>query len=335
MYNRRVTYENTNIPFSAEAVGNDEKRFADKIQAVRGICVDEYGTNLVATASIFYDAVFNPDQVVGRYQIKSSEVFPDRLDTLRAPIETVQNVPEKDAFVEKFVTVWTDTAINKSVLYPGAREALRAIAEHGPTVIWTQGDMYGLRGVYPGFDTGVVPGSFEQMKKVVGLGAGEIRREVARASLAGSGTTDMRQAIKDTLAVVAAEDKFSAASIQKVVEYLEHVGLSKAVVIDDKLGNIETMQQLLAAKNVEARGIWVRQGRYGEQAMTYDASTIHEVDSVASLAVRPLPEGFATICDFDGVFSDQRARAERQNAAVYDLLIRNRWLASLPTEATD
>lgn len=323
-------FENQNTVFTPETIAADKALIANKLQTARDIAIDTYETSVAATASIFYDAVFDSTNVVTRYAIQPSETFADRMDVLQAPVQTINpgNVPAKETFVDKLGRAWTSEAIHTSVLYPGAKETLKLMAEHGPTVVWTQGDMYGPSGSYLGFENGI-PGSFEQMKKVAGAGAGEIRREVARLCLDVSGVPiDMRRKIRDTLTVVASEDKFSAASVDKVVAYLTRLGREKAIVIDDRVGNIQKMQGLLAERGIETNGIWVRQGRYGKKDAPYDHEAIREVPTVDSITADLLPENFATICDFDGVFSSQSARTAMQRDAVYELLVKNGWIAA-------
>lgn len=310
------------IPIAPETVEADKALIASKLETVRGIAVDEYDTNLIATATLFYDAVFDPENVVTRYGLNASEEFPDRLDVLRAPLQThsKDNAPAKDEFIGDFIRAWTSEEVNRASLYPGAHEALRTMMSHGPTVLWSQGDMYGAISRYNGFEH-APGGSFEQMKKIAGAGIGEIRREIARASLTGTGVPDLHRTLQDVLTVVTGEDKFSDIALTKILAYLERTGSRGATIIDDRVGNIEKLAGLLHRRGFGTRGIWMRQGRHGRQDIPYDATLITEVSSIESITPTALTEGFATICDFDGVLSNQSVRKKLQGDAVYALLV--------------
>jgi len=314
--------------FTPEAIQADRSLIMSKLQTARGIAVDEYQANVIATATIFYDSVFDPENVVQRYGLSASEEFPDRLDVLQTAPQTIDRdaVPNKDEFIGDFVRSWTSEEINKASLFPHALDALRMMIDHGPMIIWTQGDMYGATDAKKGFDF-APNGSFEQMRKIVFGGIGKIRRESARAALIGSGAPDLHRAIQDTLTVVANEDKFSDVALTKISAYLEKTGTKKVTIIDDRVKNIENLASLLQRRGFTTRGIWVRQGRGGKRETVYDHATITEVPSIESITPDILTEGYATICDFDDVLSDQSVRTKMQRDAIYSLLVASGALA--------
>lgn len=308
--------------FSPEVIEADRTLVAKKLQTVRGIAIDEYDANVIATANLFYDAVFDPEEVVARYGVNGSEKFPDRLETLQTSLQTVDKdkIPSKDEFVTGFVRAWTSEDINKKSLYPGALDAVRIMIGHGPMIVWTQGDMYGATGTKKGFDQ-APNGSFEQIKKIAGGGIGKVRREIARASLEGAGATDLQRKIQDSLTVAASEDKFSDVVLTRMSAYLEKTGSRNVTIIDDRVKNIEKLAELLQRRGFTTRGIWVRQGRNGNQDVPYDHAAITELSSIESITPDVLPAGSATICDFDDVLSNQSIRTKMQRDAVYSLLV--------------
>ena len=308
-------------PVTHEMIDADRLLVASKLQTARGIAVEEHQANVIVTANLFYDSVFDPENVVARYGLNASEKFPDRLDVLSSALQTVDKdaVPPKDEFIADFVRVWTSEEINKASLFPHALDVVRTMIDHGPMILWTQGDMYGATGAKKGFDF-APNGSFEQMKKIAGAGIGKIRREVAHASLIGAGAPNLHRKIQDTLTVVAAEDKFSDVALTKISAYLEKAGTQNVTIIDDWVKNIEKLAELLQRRGFTTHGIWVRQGRNGKHDMSYDPAIIEEVPSINAITPEILPEGYATICDFDDVLSNQSVRTKLQRDAVYSLL---------------
>lgn len=313
------------MPDIQEYSPQHETRQADEIvgskyQVAFGVVSDTYGINQARVADVLYDAVYNPTEVVARHGIAPSDEFPDRLPTLEAALPDNGGAkPDRATFVNAIRGAVTREIDHSACLYPGALGLVEAMAERGPTAIWSQGDMYGQ-----GTEA---PGSYEQIKKVVGAGIGQIRRKIFLGRSAVQDGREGRQ-LNDVLTVVLDEDKFSDAAISRLTGYFEGNGVNHVTILEDRLGNLQRLQAALEDKGLATQGIWVRQGRYGKQDLPFDESKIQAVASLDE-AVQALGQGAPDggyITDFDGVLSNQKQRLQLQIAAVQDTIRRNGWL---------
>src|SRR5690606_29546167 len=135
--------------------------------------------NVALTAENLYYALFEPDEVVEKRGIQPDDRFPDRIPTLTGHLSLLRppaqrTSEEREEFRQRFVramrraiTSETDFA---ACLHDGALEQLGFLMDKGKVVIWTAGDMLGV----PEKD---IPGSYQQIKKVVKAGISRFRRQ--------------------------------------------------------------------------------------------------------------------------------------------------------------
>jgi hypothetical protein len=320
----------------------DEWLLGEKLRTSLGIYIDVYGVaNVAASAELLYDSVFAPDTVVNDRAIPESIKFPNRnvilsqrLTNLAVHPDTLSSAEQKQfraTFVDDIRHAVTSGIDNEVCLYPGAQDAVRTMAQHGPLAFWTHGDMYGqpARQIF-GRQQPASPGSYEQLKKLAGSGVNDIRHEIAAAALAGSTPEkgEFHNRLKQTMMVDASEDKFAPQVIDAIASYFKKQEISEVVVVEDRLHNIQDILPLLEQRGLYASGIWVRQGEHSQPNQQYDSQNIREAATVTEAAaiIADGPGASGTICDFDGVLSDQKKRLDLQAAAVQQLFYAKQWL---------
>lgn len=330
---------------SSDLVQADELLLDKKLQIAMGIFIDVYGVgNISAAGGLLYDAVFHPDTVVEDRHIPLSERFPDRGEVLSRPLATLRtSVPRREEFVELFRDTVTRDIDHQVVLYPGALEAVRSLACHGPLMIWTHGDMHGQPEQPIHYNRSELPegeevpfdfvqpaqaGSYEQLKKIVGGGIATLRRELAsRAMEAVPEGSKKQRILQNTIAVHASENKFSEQALAAVRDYFKKNNVQAIVVIEDKLSNIQALQKAIGS-DLTVRGLWVGQGKNGELDLPYDHDTVTKVATIRDAAayVEELDNTWGTLCDFDGVLSDHAARKQLYAEAVRKMFKDQGWI---------
>lgn len=188
--------------------------------------------NLARTGGLFYEALFQPDQL---RQELYSQIDPYDLAVLsqnHLPIKAPK-MPDKDQFVREFRNVMTGVPFEEAT-FPGAVETVQNLLEFGPARIWTVGDVRGI-------PTLGLPGSGEQLFKLARLGLNSLRRRSQRQDIFLEGR---RARYFD---VTASENKIP--QLETIVADFEAHGVNTIVVIDDKVVNLRRAETTIRALN--------------------------------------------------------------------------------------
>lgn len=291
------------------------------------------GASPAGLSAVLYGALYAPEWTAATF----ADYIGDDVD-MHAAVSTpihreFGSIPDPQEFDTRIRDAITRSIDHRACLYPSSQDVILAMATKGPTAFWTQGDMSG---------DGLMPGSYEQIKKIAGAGAAEIRTRalLARAALVLNSDEKvlprLSLARNDALTVVAAEDKFSDDSISRLVSFFEPQGVSRLVILEDRLPNLERIQDEMRGYGFDTCGIWVQQGKYnsgrsssaelnGRSEHRASMAAVSEIGQVLGF-IDTEPYGTGFICDFDGVFSDGERRLQLQSAAVRAMLTENNWL---------
>ncbi len=300
---------------SPENMSLSEKAFADKYPVCWGIAVEQFAANAHAMASLLYKALYDPKFFREHEEQFGSDTFKDRIIKLTSP--GIEGPPPEE---EEFVTAVLEAVRGidfSQCTYPQALDQLRAMMGQGSVAIWTAGDTLGMKDYM---------GSMMQHRKVAAVGINSLRTQVAAES---------GQRRRDTLRVLASEDKFSEETLQKVREIAEG---RIVFVLEDRLKNILKLQRELP--DVDLRPIWVQQDKHGRKVPKELADTDPDelvkrfgaVDSIAKVASKVAGMLSATdksalfLVDFDGVISNDTKRAQLQEEAIGQALKQRGWV---------
>jgi len=289
---------------------------SEKLLTAWGTSTDELGSaNIYRTAEYLYYSLYDPEEFARR-GVGQSERYPDRLPTLQKELPSrPEIVPEERVFIERVRHALTRETNYKEALYPETPAALRAMMETGPTIIWTAGDMVG----FPERD---IPGSKQQLQKIVLSEFNELRREVAEQK---------NLPPNEVMRVAAAEDKL--ALLPEIFDGLKERDRQHITILEDRLHNLVAATELGRENGFHVSPVWVREPRHGHKipsGMTEkDLEQYLIIQNIGEI-IQPLktnaPEQTAFLCDYDGVLSDHQKRILEQNKAVVRALRAQRWL---------
>lgn len=221
-------------------------------------------------------------------------------------------LPREEEFIHSVRDAMLQREIFRNSLYPGAKHAAKAMHDLGPLMFWTAGDMHGGRDS----NGDMLKGSWEQLFRVVKSGVMEY---IAQGSMLSPDSN---------VNVCGAEDK--VACLPRCFTWLQEHGAREIVVLEDKLGNLEQVQQFVGGMEgtLKLHLVWVRQGKHGDTGDEAPAG-VHSLDSILDVpqllkALQLESPGF--LADYDGVFSNDDCRRFFQQRAVLACLRRLGWL---------
>lgn len=340
-----------------------------KLKIAHGISVDE-NSGLYRAAEIFYDSLYRPDKVIDENEIPESKDYPTRNLELASPLELRDGsgIPT----FEEFSEVVTDAFIgrkthkdaipdrtnrtHKKSLYPEALDLVKTASGHAPTIIWTQGDEWEIGQTEP--DDSKRPVSHEQLRKIIGAGLARIRRQLAEAALEAlkpptseqdskdpnnkqKPQVPIHEKVHDIFDVIAVRNKVNEETAKKIAEYFSAHGISKIIIIEDKLKNINDMKELLKAHGISVTGLWMRQEKYEDTEKPDDddivpvkdlADAIELIKKVndkteeASEETEEAKEKTGFLIDFDGVLSNHPVRKRLVFEEIISKLHENNWI---------
>jgi hypothetical protein len=227
----------------------------------------------------------------------------------------------RPADMENFVVDVVDAALEPGIfqrsLRPEAPETVTRLANLGPLLVWTAGDVHGGKGA----DDAFFPGSAEQLARV------EASALLAQDNLYPMG-------------IAAAENKLELELMSTYLDWLVVNGAEQFLAMDDKLINLKGFSELAKRlyPDMPVHLVWVRQGMHGDTSEEAPEG-VRSMTSLADLnelfASLPLEEGrLGTLIDMDGTLTDDEIRKRQQPSAVYRALGRVGWLAGTKYEET-
>jgi hypothetical protein len=294
--------------------------------------------NVAANAQLLYDALYHKDIVVEAYEIAPDPRFPATLPLIKRPLTHVpKQVPERVEFIELVRDVTTREIDHESILYAGASDVIREmVSDGGHAVIWTNGDHGDGPDVVPitehreNYSVSQRPGSYEQLKKIVGGGFAKLRREEALARLATSGELLNPATLRDVLVSFVSRDKFASQIMDDMAVHFTDRGVQDIVVLEDRADNLVRLKEEMTKRGIRVHGIVIRQGKHGLVGDTPEG--MDEADSLerarSTIAERYKDGGvsYGFVSDFDGVLSNQGQRRQLQADMVVAALAERRWI---------
>lgn len=315
--------EPDSIPDKGEQVDSDEGLIFEKLQAAKGASTERLGGagNAVDAAEITYHALFDQDGYDWE-SLPQNTKFPKRTENLSRRLTRKTAGPKKEEFIKTYVSATTKAPFAEALIPDAdtANKYVELLAQHGSIVLWTQGDVFGVP------EKGL-EGSMEQVKKIVIGGFNRTRHKIADKKSINP---------KDVLSVAISEDKFDC--LEQVSEEFKSKGIRKVVILEDRLENLVRAEQMLTEKGIEVFPVWVRQGRFKdvypdtpersqEEWMTryHGVPNMEEALSVLERST-VLEKEVGFLVDFDGIFSDDKARLELQTQAVVQAIKEKGWV---------
>lgn len=295
----------------------------EKLRASRGVSTERLGgvSNPKDAAEISFHALFDQDGYDWD-SLPQNTKFPWRSENLSRQLYLKTSRPDKEEFINTYVSAITKAPFNEALI-PDAETANKYVeffAEHGPVIIWSQGDVFGIH------EKGL-EGSMEQLKKIVIGGFNRTRKKIA---------TEKSIDPRDVLSIAVSEDKFDC--LEQVSESFKSKDIKKVVILEDRLENLVRATEEMDENGFEVFPIWVRQGRFKDahpntpkrspEGWIVEYHGVQDLKEALSLLEGSgvLRKGIGFLADFDGVFSDDRIRFELQIQAVAQAIKDKGWV---------
>lgn len=311
-----------------KAVALQKFRTADQIaRQFIGEAAPEYGEvrNFPLVGKLLYYMLFKPKEFPEEYQkaVKSNQET-----VIQQEIPHNGSFPEEGEFAKKFSHVLTTEIPHQLALFDGSKEAITDMAEHGPVIIWTKGDVLGI----PELE---LRGSHDQTKKIINSGFKDLQDSLH---------TDQKE-----LFFIAAENKvhYLKELIPKVAEYdIKHI-----VVVDDRVENLLEVRALAEEGGLSDRVtlVWDRErevhfpdsppripggyaGTAEEAIQEFGLVTVDSVRSVTETLHELLQTGEKTawLIDFDDVLVNSAKTTELQEESLGNWLELSGWFEETP-----
>lgn len=313
----------------------DYDLIAEKILRCRAITAEELGsTNVYQAASYLYDALYHTKLI--KEEISPSEKYPDRLTILTQELNLKpQKIPSREEFIEavrhamtkevNFEDCLRKEEVGKEMKNVAEEQMKNLMEQSEKTVIWTDGDTYGV--------PEKLPGSKEQFKKIAKASFQEMRIEIAKKRGPEVARTEV-------LSVASMEGKMKC--IPKIIEEFKTRGIEKIIIIDDLMGNLTRAREEInkISPEIEVFPIWTRVGRHRDE--TAEGKTLEQwsdelnaIERIGNLKEKidenKIFDGrkVGSIVDLDGPIYDDDKRRGLQTRAVIESMERRGWLGEL------
>lgn len=302
----------------------DYDLIAKKLLICRGVTTEQHGSpNVYRAAEILYASLYAPQEL--DTLVKPSDKFPDRLDILKKQIVALrEQIPEKKQFIERVRHAMTNEVDFGKCLSEEAKDQFaKAMAKSEFTVIWTDGDMAGI-------PEKKFPGSKEQLKKIASAGFyNQERRKIAETKGIDH---------KDVMSVMAAEGKMKL--IPMIVEEFVKKGITRIIIIEDRVKNITEAQKLIKESNsdMEVFPVWIRAGQYKnkiepDKSLEQWEKEFHSIENISELEKvlsdnKVFENGVkvGSVFDLDGPLQNDDKRKEVQTQAVIEAIKNEGWI---------